>query len=59
MSNDDNEKKFIPDLMTQVPRMQMEPTAITPRLRTRLLERVKVNVGERNKNGLVGGLGRL
>ena len=44
MSNDDNEKKFIPDLMTQVPRMQMEPTAITPRLRDRLLERGKLNL---------------
>ena len=46
-------------LVSRVPMMRLDPTATTPRLRVRLLEKEKVKVEEINKNDPVRRLGRL
>ena len=52
-------KIIIPNLMTRVLMIRLDPTTITPRLRARLPVREKVNVEEKNKNEPDGRLGRL
>ena len=57
MSNDDDKKSILPNLMTQVLMTQLDPTEITPSLRASLLARGEINVEERNKNYQVRGVG--
>ena len=52
-------KVILPILMTQVTMTRLDPTTIIPHSRSRLQERGKVNVEERNKNDPVRRLGRL